>query len=992
MDSGSIWCAAVLQPLDGAVSGTGFQLTRRGRLRKRRLTRQNLGSFSKVVVENMSYVPSDRPTRQDDIKKGLQFIQSSLPFFGSDCEYEIFLKKLVINLFNEGNDLFREGRTNDSVNQYSEALSIADYATSEDISIPKETLERLYSNRAASYSDMGFHENALKDCEAALSLNPGNLRALYRKSNVLYMLEKYKEAYDAIASCSLTAPQDESVVKLTQELAAKLNLKIRKAYVRAQPDLQMCAIDVTSKTPNTLAEQIEPDITELTYEAPFSSFQPLTVASDSSDFVSNPTSISPNVHSDSMSFPSALASNGASSSFSMSYMRDGDIIGDELDHILDSVPDSNNLNLSSGLVPAPLSSFSSDLPDLMPGFHRFSLSDIYSHSLTSAFDSFSLNSLSSVDSQGGHLNGALNSCLIDPSSFTVTSSYFSLPESPPRASENMMKTSMLEGLGNGMSSVTYFSTHSVHNPLEDTHEFRQACQLCLSNAGLKFQCVNVNLNLDHKCKKDIFIGRIKNSMDSSWKRIRPRPTKNQYVGPFYICKDVAQGGECTYPGHCTFAYSQEEIDVWTLERKGTFCRETLFGGDGKVRLTIPYLLQEYPGNFMFLCEKCFEHKPRIISKENKDSPQYCSHPALRHDFNDNKCLVHIFKDTAVKYFKIRPYNSNLLFDLCRHEVRYGCMREDECFYAHSLVELRVWVMQKETGISLNAIVQESTKYSGVPSSVSRQQLLNTPNPGYPIAKIKFVCGQCWRNGQVMEADKNRKYCSAKARHPWTKDRQVVLVMSNERKKWMTIRPFPTKKPVPLQFELCNHIVTGKKCQFVGNCSFAHCPEEKDIWTYMKEHGIQDMEQLYENLTKSKRSGKEVTTQTTKQIVLPTDYAETTVDFHCWLCGKNCNSERQWKMHISSERHKEKVFHSEDDQSIWQHRFPTGCFSICEKFLSGTCSDGEKCKYAHGNAELLEWNERRKVLRQKLFKVRKDQLINPDDNDFGKYSFLINDLN
>lgn len=32
--------------------------------------------------------------------------------------------------------------------------------------------------------------------------------------------------------------------------------------------------------------------------------------------------------------------------------------------------------------------------------------------------------------------------------------------------------------------------------------------------------------------------------------------------------------------------------------------------------------------------------------------------------------------------------------------------------------------------------------------------------------MMFVCGQCWRNGQHSEADKNRKYCSAKARHTY----------------------------------------------------------------------------------------------------------------------------------------------------------------------------------------------------------------------------------
>lgn len=45
-------------------------------------------------------------------------------------------------------------------------------------------------------------------------------------------------------------------------------------------------------------------------------------------------------------------------------------------------------------------------------------------------------------------------------------------------------------------------------------------------------------NLDHKCKKDTLIGRIKNVEDKSWKKIRPRPTKTNYEGPYYICKGM----------------------------------------------------------------------------------------------------------------------------------------------------------------------------------------------------------------------------------------------------------------------------------------------------------------------------------------------------------------------------------------------------------------------------------------------------------------------
>lgn len=87
----------------------------------------------------------------------------------------------------------------------------------------------------------------------------------------------------------------------------------------------------------------------------------------------------------------------------------------------------------------------------------------------------------------------------------------------------------------------------------------------------------------------------------------------------------------------------------------------------------------------------------MISKRNKDNSTSCSHPVTKHEFEDNKCLVHILRETTVKYSKIRSFHGQCQLDLCRHEVRYGCLREDECFYAHSLVELKVWILQNETG-------------------------------------------------------------------------------------------------------------------------------------------------------------------------------------------------------------------------------------------------------------------------------------------------------
>uniref|UniRef100_A0A672YY00 C3H1-type domain-containing protein n=1 Tax=Sphaeramia orbicularis TaxID=375764 RepID=A0A672YY00_9TELE len=708
--------------------------------------------------------------------------RSTLPFPGSQDQYEVFIKELVWNLFGEGNDVFKEGEWTKSIEMYTEALSIAEYADSEDICVPTGLLEKLYANRAAAYLNIGLYDQALEDCEKALQLNDGNYKALYRKAKSLKELGRHQEAYEAVAKCSLAVPQ--------------VRRQTRTLYLN------------NTETPMGMAVGM-PDVKGL---------------------------------------PAAV--------------------------------------------------------DL------------------------------------------------------------------------------------------------AKNPLADTHEFKQACSICFVKTGPGVLDYTLHTE-DHKCKKDALLGRFIHSPDKSWKLIRPRPTKTQYVGPYYICKEVAVGKECLYPGHCTFAYCQEEIDVWTLERKGFISRELLFdpfGPSSNVRLTVPKILQEHHGIFMFLCGVCFDHKPRIISKTNKDNPSLCSHPVTKHDFEDHKCLVHILKENTVRYSKIRPLTPYCQLDLCRHEVRYGCVREDECFYAHSLIELKVWMLQHELGITHENIVQEAKKFWNATAMLQGSQLSTVQRRfGPPNLKMMFVCGQCWRHGQLNEADKNKKYCTAKARHTWAKDRRVVLVSSHERKKWTTVRPLPTKKPIPSQFEICMHVTAGKKCQYIGNCTFAHSAEERDLWTYMKENNIPDMDQLYEQWLQSQKPGWGEETSSNsirengKQIHMPTDYAEEVAGNHCWLCGKNCNSEKQWQQHITSDKHKDRVFNSEDDQNCWQYRFPTGTFKVCERFLKGTCTEDDLCKLAHGEQELKEWMERREFLLMKLAKARKDHLIAPNDNDFGKYSFLLKDI-
>ncbi|XP_062838964.1 zinc finger CCCH domain-containing protein 7B isoform X3 [Anolis carolinensis] len=926
----------------------------------------------------------ERQKRKEEIEKGLQFIQSTLPLIQED--YEAFLLKLVRNLLAEGNDLFREKDFKLALVQYVEGLNVAEYAASDEVTIPVDLLCNLYVNRAACYFAMGLYEKALEDSEKALGFDAENIRALFRKARCLNELGRHKEAYECNSRCLLSLPHDESVAQLGQDLAQTLGLKVRKAYKRPQQELETFSLlsnGLSSNLPNqsvsnglSSVDDIETDISGQLQGLAVPCATSITVsegpAFPSSDLEakSTPASIPA-----STLIPSSEAA-PVPASESVDDFAEGGVLGDELDSILDSLADGSQqypLSLVQGALPA---SMPSEMPRLIPvfpggtpllppvvaanipvstplppasfGLMMEATKQLSSSSVLDAFEppvggsgSSPLDSLDSLDllpyaesrldvldafgTSRGSLD-ALDTFTVEETSTQETRQPTNVQKAPPMINHSgpghTTVPKVVELLMSQPESMMPNTALLVKNPLASTHVFRQACHLCYPKTGPKAGDYTYREGLDHKCKKDILLGRRRNIEDKTWKRIRPRPTKTNFVGSYYLCKDMLNKQDCKYGDNCTFAYHQEEIDVWTEERKGTLNRDLLFdplGGVKRGSLTIAKILKEHQGIFTFLCEICFDSKPRIISKGTKDSPAVCSNLAAQHSFYNNKCLVHIVRSTSLKYSKIRQFQEHFQFDVCRHEVRYGCLREDSCHFAHSFIELKIWLLQQYSGMTHEDIVQESKKY--------------------------------W---QQMEAHTNK-------------------ASSNM---------------------LCIHAQNGRKCQYVGNCSFAHSPEEREMWTFMKENKILDMQQTYDMWLKKHNPGKpgEGTTLTSreaeKQIQMPTDYADM-MGYHCWLCGKNSNSKKQWQQHIQSEKHKEKVFTSDNDSSCWNYRFPMGEFRLCDRFQkTKSCPEGEKCCFAHGQDELTEWLDRREVMKHKLAKARKDMLLCPRDDDFGKYNFLL----
>ncbi|XP_040262728.1 zinc finger CCCH domain-containing protein 7B isoform X3 [Bufo bufo] len=926
----------------------------------------------------------ERQIRREDIEKGLQFIQSTIPFHGTEDDYKCFLQKLVEDLFTEGNDLYREGEVKLALGQYTEGLTVVEYAASDELVLSQELLCRLFVNRSCCYFTMGIFEKSLEDSEKALSLDRENMRALFRKAKALDQLGKHQEAYGCISHRILALVQDESVTELAQKLVKKLGLKQRRAYKRPQ-ELENFGL-ITNGVPASAGcktSNVMGSVDDIYTDVP-----------NSKAF---PSSLGINYQNDNLA-TAACPPSVTTATNNVNEFNDCDVIGDELDSFLELEMASKQVPRLIPVFPTgnpPLSSLGTTglpAPSPLPPA-SFGLLDSRKPPVVPLKPTFipCLDALDSFEPMQETLD-SLDTFVKDSKCAEPILLKGNQKQKPTANNVNHSFVHKMDPVQTSLAALPLL----LPNPLAQTYDFKQGCQLCYARTGPKALDFTYREKLEHKCKKDILLARMKNSENKAWLKIRPRPMKVNFSGPYMLCKDIQSRQDCKYGDNCTFAYYQEEIDVWNEERKGALHRDQLFQLPGLIKSgNVSRLLHEQKGIFTFLCQACFDSKPQIISKINPENLDVCTNPSHQHGFADHKCLVHVLNSSTVRYCKIRPNHSRFQMDICRHEARYGCHQEDACNFAHSHVELCVWMLQRQSGVTQEEIVLESECMWKVAEPKSKQPTLKPLD-----MKMKFVCGQCLRNGREIEADRDEKYCTAKARHSWTKDKRVLLVMSKTKKKWVPIRPLPSIRSFPQQYEICVHVQNGKKCQYIGNCTFAHNTEEKDIWTFMKENKVLDLQLLFDLCNKNalaEKPGKTATAsgvqkEAEKQIVMPTDYADLMAGFHCYLCGKNSNSERQWQKHIQSEKHKDRVFTLESEDSSWKYRFPAGEFKLCERYEeTQSCPHENNCPFAHGTEELAEWHERRKLLQYKVSKARKDMLLEPSDSDFGKYSFIMQDL-
>ncbi|KAI3649546.1 hypothetical protein MP228_005178 [Amoeboaphelidium protococcarum] len=96
-----------------------------------------------------------------------------------------------------GNQLLVEKKYSEAIEQYGKAIEL-------DASNPV-----YYSNRAAAYSQLGQHENAIKDCECAIAIDEKFVKAYSRMGLAYYSLGKYEDAVKAYEKSLELDPSNE---------------------------------------------------------------------------------------------------------------------------------------------------------------------------------------------------------------------------------------------------------------------------------------------------------------------------------------------------------------------------------------------------------------------------------------------------------------------------------------------------------------------------------------------------------------------------------------------------------------------------------------------------------------------------------------------------------------------------------------------------------------------------------------------------------------
>ncbi|XP_039628975.1 protein unc-45 homolog A [Polypterus senegalus] len=116
----------------------------------------------------------------------------------------------------EGNNLFNSGDFHGALVCYAKALKLSDSPSEEAI---------LYRNRAACYLKLEDFSKAEDDASKALSTDPGDVKARFRRSQALQKLGRLDQAFMDIQMCAKIEPKNKAFQESLRNLGAQIQEK-----------------------------------------------------------------------------------------------------------------------------------------------------------------------------------------------------------------------------------------------------------------------------------------------------------------------------------------------------------------------------------------------------------------------------------------------------------------------------------------------------------------------------------------------------------------------------------------------------------------------------------------------------------------------------------------------------------------------------------------------------------------------------------------------
>ncbi|KAM5134766.1 3'-5' exoribonuclease HELZ2 [Mantella aurantiaca] len=243
-------------------------------------------------------------------------------------------------------------------------------------------------------------------------------------------------------------------------------------------------------------------------------------------------------------------------------------------------------------------------------------------------------------------------------------------------------------------------------------ELRLACTKC-SN---KLYVITYTYNpVQHSCNANLLLSRVKKAREvNEWHEVRRRPAF-PIPARYSICWHFQPTKGCSvHYQRCAFAWTDEEVHVWSFEKYHNLERRQLrslllnkpsSGTSLKDPSSWEDILGEFGGRFQDICEQCFYQSPRKITLTDLCQSHPRPVPLLAHIVTNN---------TKKECNAIRPMPHAPHVRLCAHSSRGLFCREENghCPYAHSEVELAVWKVEQKYGLSRNEVQEDAGENIG----------------------------------------------------------------------------------------------------------------------------------------------------------------------------------------------------------------------------------------------------------------------------------------